>query len=384
MMIPVQVLATNIISPLGFSASENHFRMCEGKSSVMSNNSFQSDDGPLWLSAFSEEQEDRLRELTHTAEKSCTKFERMMIASAAGAIKESDVDPSSDKTVFICSTTKGNILELELHEHQEPDIAGLELYRSAVKVSTHFKNPNDPVLVSNACISGVAALIVARRYLQEGLYDHAIVAGADTLSNFVISGFRSFQALSPERCKPFSAQRDGINLGEAAACMVLGRNPSSVQTGIEVTGGSMSNDANHISGPSRTGMELAIAIRKALAGNGIEASQLDFISAHGTATPYNDEMEAKALHLCSLDATPVNSMKAYVGHTLGAAGLLESAICIESMRNGLFPSSAGYTEQILEPKVNVVKENIKSNFQHCLKTASGFGGCNAAIVFSKN
>ncbi len=384
MMEPVQVLATNIISPLGFSASENHLRMCEGKSSVRSSNSFQSADSPLWISAFSEEQEERLRELTQAAGKSFTKFERMMIVSAAGAINQSGIDPASDRTLFICSTTKGNILELELNEGKEADVAGLELFGSAMKVSNHFKNPNDPVLVSNACISGIAALIVARRYLQEGLYDQAIVTGADTLSHFVISGFRSFQALSPGRCKPFSSQRDGINLGEASACIVLGRDNNTEQSTISIRGGSMSNDANHISGPSRTGMELAIAVRKALAESRIDAAQVDFVSAHGTATPYNDEMEAKALHLCSLESAPLNSLKAYVGHTLGAAGLLESAICIESMRSGVFPSSAGFTGDILEPAVNVVKENVKSNFRNCLKTASGFGGCNAAMVFSIN
>jgi 3-oxoacyl-[acyl-carrier-protein] synthase-1 len=275
---------------------------------------------------------------------------------------------------------------LEESEDTTPEPDQLELFASAQKLRNYFSNPNDPVMISNACISGLAAVIVAKRILENGNYDHAVVVGADTMSRFVFSGFESFQALSQGRCKPFSADRDGINLGEAAASLVLSTSVPEDYTDIpvRVLGGSMSNDANHISGPSRTGEELSMAIQKALGESELNASDIDFISAHGTATVFNDEMEAKAVRLAGLQDVPLNSMKAYFGHTLGAAGLVESVISIESLRKNMIVASAGFSSTPMENSVNVCTENISKELINCIKIASGFGGCNAAIIYSKN
>ena len=173
------------------------------------------------------------------------------------------------------------------------------------------------------------AILTGMRLVQSGQYENAVVAGADVISKFVLSGFQSFQAISSAPCKPFDAARDGINLGEGAGTVILTSNKN-YSSGVKVTGGSVSNDANHISGPSRTGEELNLAINKALNAAELNATDIDFISAHGTATIYNDEMEAKAITLAGLQSFPVNSLKGYYGHTLGAAGLIESIISIQS------------------------------------------------------
>jgi 3-oxoacyl-[acyl-carrier-protein] synthase-1 len=151
-----------------------------------------------------------------------------------------------------------------------------------------------------------------------------------------------------------------------------------------LSGGSVSNDANHISGPSRTGEELWLAIRRSLEQSGMDAADIDFISAHGTATRYNDEMEAKAFHLASMEHIPLNSLKGYYGHTLGAAGILESIITIHSMKENIIFPTLGYSTPGTEMPVNVVSEIRKSNLRRTLKTASGFGGCNAALIMIKD
>src|SRR6202012_4784891 len=196
--------------------------------------------------------------------------------------------------------------------------ASFSLPVSARKIAAHFHFAHTPIVVSNACISGVLALLLAKRLLQSGQYENAVVAGADVISRFVLSGFGSFQAISPGPCKPFDAARDGINLGEGAGTIILSTRMIH-REGIKLSGGSVSNDANHISGPSRTGEELCQTITRSLRDAGLTPGNIDFISAHGTATLYNDEMEAKALTLAHLQSAPVNSLKGYYGHTLGAA-----------------------------------------------------------------
>jgi 3-oxoacyl-[acyl-carrier-protein] synthase-1 len=226
------------------------------------------------------------------------------------------------------------------------------------------------------------AILTGMRLIQSGQYENAVVAGADVISKFVLSGFQSFQAISPLPCKPFDAARDGINLGEAAGTVIITSNKN-YSSGIKVTGGSVSNDANHISGPSRTGEELNLAITKALNAAGLNAADIDFISAHGTATVYNDEMEAKAIAMAGLQAAPVNSLKGYYGHTLGAAGLIESIISIQSLKENLVIPTRGFENLGVTQPVNVCSTLYRSALNNCLKTASGFGGCNAAMVFSK-
>lgn len=327
--------------------------------------------------------------LPHEAEPTAplTRFERILISAVGGALRGSNVDPSDPETVLIVSTTKGNIQLLET----EPDSATLRnrisLYTSARLVAEHFGFTTRPIVVSNACISGVLAITTGARLLRAGKYKHAVIVGGDIVSRFILSGFESFQAVSPEPCKPFDAARSGISLGEGAAAMILS---SSLEAAggapapphIEVLGGSTGNDANHISGPSRTGQELAHVIRQAL-GDSRPPPRIDFISAHGTATPYNDEMEAKAITLAGLGSVPIHSLKGYYGHTFGAAGLIEAILSVQSLREDCLIPSMGFEHLGVSEPIHVIQDVIRTPLQYCLKTASGFGGCNAAVVFGK-
>jgi 3-oxoacyl-[acyl-carrier-protein] synthase-1 len=152
---------------------------------------------------------------------------------------------------------------------------------------------------------------------------------------------------------------------------------------IRILGSGLSNDANHISGPSRTGEELCSAINNALNESRMTPAEIDFISAHGTATIYNDEMEAKAFHLAGLGDVPLNSLKPYYGHTLGAAGVVETTIGIHSLLNNIMIPTPGYSKSGVSKPVNVPQRVESKTLKTFLKTASGFGGCNAAIVLQK-
>jgi 3-oxoacyl-[acyl-carrier-protein] synthase-1 len=219
--------------------------------------------------------------------------------------------------------------------------------------------------------------MVAKRLLTAGQYKHAVIVGCDILSNFVISGFASFHAISQEICKPFDKNRAGINLGEACAALILSTEAVSA---ITVHGGCISNDANHISGPSKTGEELSYCIDESLKLSGLPPDDIDFISAHGTATDYNDEMESKAFALSGLHKAPVFSIKAIYGHTLGAAGILETIISAECLKQQVVLPSFGFTEKGISGDILVSDSLLKKKLQTCIKTASGFGGCNAAII----
>ncbi|MBA3707081.1 MAG: hypothetical protein H0W84_14615, partial [Bacteroidetes bacterium] len=235
--------------------------------------------------------------------------------------------------------------------------------------------------------SGVLAIILAKRLLETDRYDTIVVVGVDILTEFVVSGFQSFKAVSNEVCKPYDVSRDGISLGEGCGTIVFTNRPeySSIvnHQSIIVSGGASSNDANHISGPSRTGDGLLLAIQKTLEESAIKPIEINYISGHGTATLFNDEMESLAITDAQLGNIPMNSLKSYFGHTLGAAGVIESIIGLHSMRENILIGTYNFNELGVSKPINIIKETYSSPVNICLKTAAGFGGCNAAVLFQK-
>lgn len=376
-MTEIFVSSDNIVSPIGLTTAENFLQLKQNVSGIKLHHNSSMSQQPFQAALFAD-----AGFVTNDQQKKYTKFENLLIASISDALSKSTVDPAEKKTVLIISSTKGNVSLLETEEPSDALNERISLNTSAKLVAGHFQFANQPVIISNACISGMLAILTGMRLIQSGRYEHAVVAGADVISKFVLSGFQSFQAVSQLPCKPFDAARDGINLGEGAGTVILTSNKD-YSSGVKVSGGSVSNDANHISGPSRTGEELSLAINKALCASGIWAKDIGFISAHGTATLFNDEMEAKAFGLAGLQAVPVNSLKGYYGHTLGAAGLIESIISMQSLKENLVLPTRGFENPGVSQTVNVCSSLYKSTLKHCLKTASGFGGCNAAMVFSK-
>ena len=372
------VVSDNIFSPLGTTTAENFSRLKAGVSAVSRHDRPEMADEPFYAALFDPAVE-ASGPYTAAATGSYTKFEQLLLASISDALKTGGVDPKDPRTLLILSTTKGNISLLETGIE---DPARIALSTSGRLIAGHFHFVNTPIVISNACISGILGLVTAMRLINSGSYDTAVIAGADVISRFVLSGFGSFQAISPGLCRPFDRSRDGINLGEGAGTIILSSREK-YRGGIRFRGGAVSNDANHISGPSRTGQELCQVINKSLAEAGLTPGDIGFISAHGTATIYNDEMEAKAITLAGLQTVPVNSLKAYYGHTLGAAGLIESIVTLQSMREHLVLPSLGFGDNGVSMPLNICSSLLHTSLNSCLKTASGFGGCNAAVVMSQ-
>ncbi len=373
----VFITADNIISPLGDTTKENFDRIKNGQTGIKKHCNTSIADTAFYASLF-----EQGKIFLQNEANAFTKFEEMLIATISNTIQQTNIDLKNEKLILIISSTKGNIGLLETETYTLDLEKRIALHTSAKKVADYFGLIQTPVIISNACISGIAAILTGKRLLDSGLYDYAIIAGADVISKFILSGFESFQAISDGPCKPFDENRNGITLGEAAASVLLSVFPYK-GTNIKVMGGSVSNDANHISAPSRTGEELSMAIENALNESGVHVNEIDFISAHGTATIYNDEMESKALHLSGLEKIPVNSLTGFFGHTLGAAGLVESIISIISMKENTMIPTAGFEKSGSDTQLNICRNVFQKDFKNCLKTASGFGGCNAAVIFSK-
>ncbi len=275
----------------------------------------------------------------------------------------------SDETAFILSTTKGNISLLK-NETTLPE--SVYLSNLAQKIADFFGFKTKPIVISNACVSGVMAISVAKNMILAGKYKDAFVIAGDEISEFVVSGFNSFQAIGSEPCKPYDKNRNGINLGEAtAAAYITSELNQSEKFKFKILGDSAINDANHISGPSRTGDGLYESVKNAMKEAKISADQIDFISAHGTATLYNDEMEAIAFNRMNLQNVPLNSLKGFYGHCLGAAGLLESIISMESAMHNTLIQSKNFEEQGTSQSLNIIKENQPAKIKYILKTASG-------------
>ena len=365
----VWAVANSVVSPLGVTSEENYTRLRQNATAIAVVTDPLLSPTPFFAGQINGMQSTSFQ----------TRFEAMCLKAAENALGKIALDP--ERTLYILSTTKGNI---SLLEQQRLDQGRIHLHATAQWLASRsgFKHC---LVVSNACISGVLALIVAKRVLESGKYDHAVIVGADVLSKFVVSGFQSLQALSPEPCRPFDVERKGINLGEAAAALVLSSQPEALglTPSIRIVGAGLSNDANHISGPSRTGDELGFAVRQALQEAEKRPEEIDFISAHGTATAFNDEMEAKAFYHAGLSGVPLNSLKGYFGHTLGAAGVVETVMSIHSLLRDEILATKGFEKSGVSRTVRVSSKLISKPLTTCLKTASGFGGCNGAIVLEK-
>lgn len=284
--------------------------------------------------------------------------------------------------LLVLTSTKGNI-DL-LNNDDTGKIPGNRANMAVMTeaINTHFGFSQSPIVVSNACISGVSALLTAQKLLASKACDFAIVAGGDLVSKFVVSGFQSLMAISQTPCKPYDKTRSGMTPGEGCAAAILTRElPKENKAAIRIVGGGQSNDANHISGPSRTGEGLVKAVSKAFAKAECTAGTIDFINAHGTATVYNDEMESIAFNRLGLETTPINSLKGYFGHTFAAAGLIETLITAESLKQGIALKTLGLKEPGISKPLNLTMENIEMDSpKRVLKTISGFGGTNAAII----
>ncbi|MDR0566277.1 MAG: beta-ketoacyl synthase [Prevotellaceae bacterium] len=426
----IAIAGDNITSSLGFTTAENYRAAASGQSGVRPYSALMGVPEPLMAALIDRERlADAFAALCPHPNRYTT-LEQAAILSVSRAAEQAQVDLSDAGALFVVSSTKGNVHLLDENEKGFSH-SHLYLWYAARLIAAYFGNPNAPLVVSNACISGACAQVAAMRELRSGLYTLAVVVGVEVLSRFIISGFQSLKALSPAPCRPFDVSRAGLNLGEAAATIIYRRveagaeadveadverraeagAEADVEAGVERSAeagaersaeadveagaeagaegalgvallrGAIRNDANHISGPSRTGEGSFRALQAVMR----EASPADvaFVNAHGTATAYNDSMEAAAITRAGLSQAPVNSLKGCFGHTLGAAGVLESVISARALANETALATHGFKCGEAALPLNVTSQNIRTTKPCCVKMLSGFGGGNAALLFGK-
>jgi len=373
----VFITENNIISPLGFTSETNILQIAQEKSGITLHDNMGF--SPYYASIIDDEIfDDSFNKIGDID--AYTKLEKMMILSLQDTISQADFS-ITDRTALLIATTKGNIDALDTNTTKfTPERAYLPVLGEKIKTFFNFKN--EPIIISNACVSGILSIAIAKHLIQNNYYDNAFIVGGDIVSKFTLSGFQSLQAISEKPCKPFSKHRNGITIGEAAASVAISNKKPKTES-IQVIGDGSCNDANHISGPSRDGEGLYRSIVSALNEAKITPETIDYISAHGTATLFNDEMEAIAFNRVKLESVPLNSLKGYYGHTLGASGLLEAIVGIHSMKNNTLYTSLGIDELGVSVPLNIIQKKKKTEINTFLKTASGFGGCNTAVLFKK-
>ena len=378
------IIADNIISPLGETSEENYLSVKSGRSGIRAYEpgTCNIPEGFYASLLFEDFETLALRSAQKAIANAQKNIENAQkdIGNKQKAIGNAQLELKGKRTAFILSSTKGNIEE------------NISLADSAQRIATQLGIDAKPIVVCNACISGLSALILGNRLIDSGLYDAAIVCGCDTPRQFILSGFQSLKALSPEPCRPFDMERMGLNLGEAAATLILSKNPIQGNS-WRMGDGFIRNDAFHISTPSKTADGLYLSLQRTLESFTKEISstckQIDlkehlaFINAHGTATLFNDQMESVAIGRAGLSELPANAYKSFWGHTMGAAGILETIISMKAIDDDTILGTRGFSELGVSGKMNICAENRPTDKKGFIKMLSGFGGCNATIWAAK-
>lgn len=369
----LKVVSTNIVSPLGMSSQENWRAVMQGRSALRRFENYKGIPLPFVASVFTPEQVEKL------AVEGFTRFESLAIRSITEALTHTDLDVHGERTIFILSTTKADVEELGFAAERDGDYHRPAL--SARRIAEKVGIGGGAIVCCNACISGVSAQILADRLISCGHYDNAVVCGADLVSSFTASGFLSFKSLSNEACRPFDADRQGLNLGEAAATIVFTRADSLRDGDWLFERGEMDNDAFHLSTPAPSGEGARKVLEAVMKGR--DASELAFVSAHGTATMFNDQMESVAIEKAGLSSVPLTALKGWFGHTLGASGVLEVILGMMAVSESVVLPLRGFREIGVSGKVNLSPELRATDKNSFLKMISGFGGCNAAALYRR-
>lgn len=303
-----------------------------------------------------------------------------------GSVQNAIAEYGASRIAVIIGTSTSGIADGEIAYKQKLDSGDFpdsyhyrkqELGNTSDFVASYFGITGPCYAISTACSSSGRVFITAQRLIRSGLVDAVIVGGVDTICRLTLNGFNGLEALSQNLCQPFSENRDGINIGESAAIMLLGKTPSKVA----LLGAGDSSDAHHISAPHPEGVGAEQAMQKALDDAGLTAADIGYVNAHGTATPLNDSMESKAIHRLFPNNVPVSSTKPLTGHTLGAASATEAAISWHILNYDL-PLPIQHCQNKAEDiEVSLVEAQTKLQGKAILSNSFAFGGNNISLIF---
>lgn len=313
----------------------------------------------------------------------------------ADAVRDAITKYGSQRIGLFIGTSTAGILQTELaYRQRDPNTGALPadfIYRTTHNsfsvgdfIREYFGLTGPAVVVSSACSSSAKVFASARRMIDAGLIDAAIVGGVDSLCLTTLYGFNSLGLTSEKACRPFDLQRDGISVGEAAAFALLERPPATLKPdNILLLGIGESSDAYHMSSPHPEGLGAQMAMQDALSMAGLKTSDIDYINLHGTATQSNDTAEGKAVTNLFGSTVPCSSTKGQTGHTLGAAGGVEAVICALALQNNFMP--AGLNTEQLDPNLGLdyLLTNRDQPLSYVLSNSFGFGGTNCSLIFGR-
>lgn len=289
-----------------------------------------------------------------------------------------NLPPLPENIPLICATTKGAIDEL----FTRPQTNSGQIWQIGEQIRSFLRLNGEISTVSAACASGTIALIQGGMRIAQNECDQVLVVGLDILSNFVVGGFGSLKGLSPAPCKPFDKNRDGLSLGEGAGWLLLASEKKQYGelSPCQLADWSVSCDATHITAPCRKGSGLIRVLDEIISK---PTQPIGAVNAHGTGTIYNDAMELLAFDNSLDNGIPIHSVKGCIGHCLGGAGLIETAISMKSLEQNLIPPTVGLSEP--EDTDMILSGHAPVNIQHptILSCNSGFGGINAAVLLSR-
>jgi 3-oxoacyl-(acyl-carrier-protein) synthase len=345
----------------------------------------------------------QVRGLAPLAEESSSRYSRtdqLAVLAAQDAMANSGCDPSTFReSGVMMANTVGGLTEIDTGIAKDPAAwfrhrgllrgASYPFAHVADAVGEHFGIRGPRCAISVACASGAMAIALAANMLLDETVPIILAGGSDPLCAFTLSGFNSLQALDPNPCSPFDQNRNGVNLGEGAAVVVLetlaGATARNANVLAVLRGWAMTNDAFHTTAPDKEGSGLADCIKLSMEMAGVSGDDIGYVNAHGTGTPLNDIAEAKAYETAFRGRhhpIPVSSTKSYFGHCLGAAGALEAAITIMAVRSGTLLPTLRLTDPIESPGVDWLRGEVRRQpLPLAMSVSSGFGGSNTVLIF---
>ncbi|MBA4150275.1 MAG: beta-ketoacyl-[acyl-carrier-protein] synthase family protein [Verrucomicrobia bacterium] len=338
--------------------------------------------------------------LKRKAEKRLERAGKMLLHAAHEAWEQSGWKASDNIPVVLGTTSGGMSLGEDFYRHalqsptsdfqQASRVTYYQSQRQAMELCNAFGFSGPLMLIANACASGTNSIGHAYDLIRTGQADRVLTGGFDAISHLVFSGFDSLQALSPTRCRPFDAHRDGLALGEGAAVLTLETLEEAQRRGAtilaEIVGYGACTDSHHLTQPHPQGDAALGSMNAATECAGLQPRQIGYINAHGTGTPLNDAAEAGAINRWAGEQAkniPVSSTKASIGHTLGAAGSIEVVICLMALRENFLPPTA--TLETPDPlcQFPIVQKPTAASFEYALTNSFGFGGANATLILRR-
>jgi len=390
----IAITSIGIISSLGMNVAENLDSLLQKKSGIGAMELLDSIHKDIPVAEVKKSDNDLAKILGIKNPENYTRTTLLAMLAAREAWKESPTS-SSIKTGLISSTTVAGMRTSEKHyvDFKKGISDGAFIHThdagdSTEKIANDLGIKDFITTISTACSSSANAFMLASRMLGSKKLDRVMVGGVDALSLFTLNGFKSLMILDQEPCKSFDQNRAGLNLGEAAAYLVLKRESDlseDEKVYAYLSGFANANDAYHQTASSPDGNGAGMAMQRALEMANLKASDIDYINAHGTATHNNDLSEGLAIMKVFGDAIPpVSSTKPFTGHTLAAAGAVEAVFVALALENQIIYPNLNFSTQMEELSFSPHTEILKKPLKHVLSNSFGFGGNNSSLIFSKD